>query len=333
MVEHTVPAPRVPATAATRTRLNALITRVGVGSVTGCIGTSRAGVAVSRGLIAGLMGAAGRMPRGASVVQVRDGDVVGEWVYGPGVARRSESAVLYLHGSAYMMCSPGTHRSFVARLSGVLGLPCFVPDYRLAPEHRFPAAADDVDAAWQWMLDRGYEPQNLIVAGDSAGGHLTGAFVLNRAADGEPGPAAAVLLSPVVDLTFGLSAQQERRRRDPMITAAAARRLVDLYTRDADLTDRRLELDYRAAADAPPMLVQAGGAEMLSADSRHFVAQINARGGQAQLEVWPGQMHVFQALPRLTPDADAALLRIRDFVVAALSAPSATPATTTEGVA
>ncbi|GEE03043.1 hypothetical protein nbrc107696_34890 [Gordonia spumicola] len=332
MVELTAPAPRVPARAAARTRLNALITRVGVGSVTGFIGTSTAGVAVSRGLIAALMGAAGRMPRGASVVQVRDGGVVGEWVYGAGVDRRSETAVLYLHGSAYMMCSPGTHRSFVARLSAVLGLPCFVPDYRLAPEHRFPAAADDVDAAWQWMLDRGYEPENLIVAGDSAGGHLTGAFVLNRAADGEPGPAAAVLLSPVVDLTFGLSAQQERRRRDPMITAAAARRLVDLYTRDADLSDRRLALDYHAAADAPPMLIQAGGAEMLSADSRHFASQVSAYGGRADLEVWPGQMHVFQALPRLTPDADAALLRIRDFVADALATSTAIP-NENEGVA
>ncbi|MDR2279530.1 MAG: alpha/beta hydrolase [Gordonia sp. (in: high G+C Gram-positive bacteria)] len=330
MVELTGPAQRVPARASARTRLTALVTRVGLGSVTEHIGTSTTGVAVSRGLIAALMATAGRTPRGTSVVQVRDGSVVGEWVYGAGVDRRSESAVLYLHGSAYMMCSPATHRSFVARLSTVLGMPCFVPEYRLAPEHRFPSAADDVDAAWQWMLDRGYEPENLIVAGDSAGGHLTGAFVLNRAADGERGPAAAVLLSPVVDVTFGLSAQQERRHRDPMITAAAARRLVDLYTRDADLSDRRLELDYRAAADTPPMLVQAGGAEMLSADSRHFVAQVNARGGRAELEVWPGQMHVFQALPRLTPDADAALLRIRDFVDAALRTSTAT---TREGVA
>ncbi len=272
-------------------------------------------------MIAALMAAGGRMPRGTTVTPVRDGAVIGEWVCAPGVDRSGPQAVYFLHGSGYVLCSPATHRSFVARLSQVTGLPCFVVDYRLAPENRFPAASDDVVAGWRWLIDSGYAPSDLVVAGDSAGGHLTAALVLNLAADGEPGPAAAVMFSPVVDVTFGLAARQERRRRDPLITAAAARELLDLYTRDAAPDDRWIELDYRGAAAAPPMLIQAGGAEMLSADARHLATRVVAAGGRADLEIWPGQMHVFQALPRLGPEADAALLRVRDFLRKTTSTP------------
>lgn len=316
-----LPAHPVPRSATLRTRLNAAATRATLGVITGHLGTGRSGIWLSRTMIAVLMGMAGRMPSGTAVEPVDDAGVVGEWVYGPGVDRTGPRALYLLHGSGYVLCSPRTHRSFAARLSQHTGLPCFVVDYRLAPENRFPAASDDVVAGWRWLLTQGYGPADLVIAGDSAGGHLGAALALNLAADGEPGPACTVLFSPVVDVTFALAAQQERRRRDPLITAAAARDLLDLYTRDAAAHDRWIDIDYSAAAEASPMLVQAGGAEMLSADARHLVAQLRAHGGTAELEIWPGQMHVFQALPRLGTDADAALRHVRAFVRGAFARP------------
>ncbi|MCF8610470.1 alpha/beta hydrolase [Gordonia sp. HY285] len=322
MVE-TRTAQRVPTTASTRSRLAAVATRYGVGTFTGHLRTDAAGVRLSRRTIAALMRAFGSTPSGTTVEKIDertrpDGPVRGEWVYGPGADRASRRVIYFLHGSAYMMCSPSTHRSFAARLSAITALPVFVLDYRLAPEFRFPAAADDVDAGWDWLVGRGYDPSDIVVAGDSAGGHLASTFILNRAAAQQTLPAGVVLFSPVIDLTFGLAAQRERVRRDPMITAANARGLVELYTVGADMSDRRLTLDYAAAADCPPVLVQAGGAEMLQADARHFASCFAAQGGEVTTEIWPGQMHVFQALPRLGPEPDAALLRVRDFITDAL---------------
>ncbi|GAA4673151.1 alpha/beta hydrolase [Gordonia humi] len=311
-------APPVPAVATKRTKAAAAATRYGLGTFTDVIGTSRIGVATSRRLIALLMGAFGTTPADTRVVYVDDGAVRGEWVYGPGADLGSSRVIYFLHGSAYMMCSPTTHRGYAARMSAATGLPVFVLDYRLAPEHRFPAAHDDVEAGWNWLRDQGYASRDIVVVGDSAGGHLAVGLVLNRASAGRAVPAGVVTASPVIDPTFALAAGQERRRRDPMITARAARRLVELYTADADPSDPRLAIDFRGSAAAPPMLVQAGGAEMLSADARYVVEQVTAHGGRADLEIWPGQMHVFQALDRLGPEADQALLRIRDFIASAL---------------
>ena len=288
-----------------------------LGTFTQFVGTGPSGVRLARRTIATLMRTFGSMPTGTTIKKVDAGGVRGEWVYGPGVDRTSARVVYFLHGSAYMMCSPATHRSLAARLSQITGLPAFVLDYRLAPEHRFPAAADDVNAGWDWLNAQGYDPADIAVVGDSAGGHLAAAFLLNRAAAQQSLPACAVMFSPVVDLTFGLAAQQERVRRDPMVSAARARRLVELYTVGADLQDPRLTLRYGSARDCPPVLVQSGGAEMLQADARHFAESFAARGGVVTNELWPEQMHVFQALPRLGPEPDAALRRVRDFVAAA----------------
>jgi monoterpene epsilon-lactone hydrolase len=232
-----------------------------------------------------------------------------------------------VHGSAYAICSARTHRSLAARLSAVTGLPVFVVDYRLAPEHPFPAAADDVAAGFDWLLTQGYEAADIVVAGDSAGGHLACDLLLHRAANEREQPAAVVLFSPLIDLTFTLAEYQERVRRDPAISAAAARRLVDLYTRDVPADHPRLRLDFGLAHRLPPFLVQAGGAEMLSADARYLDQQLHTHGGTGTLEIWPGLMHVFQALPRLAPEADAALLRVRDFLAATDTAATDTAAT------
>ena len=128
------------------------------------------------------------------------------------------------------------------------------------------------------------------------------------------GPAALVLFSPLIDLTFGLAAAREELRRDPAIRAVDAARLVALYSGSVDPAHQRLALDVAGGPPLPPTLIQAGGAEMLVADARHLAADIRAGRGSCELQVWPDQAHVFQALPRLSPEAAKAMAHVGRFI-------------------
>jgi len=237
--------------------------------------------------------------------------VVGEWVYGRNVGKGA-SAIYFVHGSGYALCSPRTHRRLTAWLSSLTGLPVFSVDYRLAPRHRFPAAALDVRAGWDWLLgEQHLSPDRLVIAGDSAGGHLAADLLLQSDVEH---PATVVLFSPLADLTFARSRARETLRRDPAIRAADAARLIALYCGDTDPSHPRLRLDVAGGRRMPPTLIQAGGAEMLVSDARALAADITAAGGSCELEVWPDQVHVFQALPKLAPEAVPAMRRAGSFI-------------------
>jgi epsilon-lactone hydrolase len=205
------------------------------------------GLWLSRQIVARLMDTFGPPLTGTHVVPVdtRTSDgrrVVGEWVYGAGLPRdRADTAIYFVHGSGYALCSPRTHRRLTSWLSRLTGLPVFSVDYRLAPRHRFPSAADDVRAGWDWLIgDCGLRPERTIVAGDSAGGHLSVDLLL------QPDvvhPSALVLLSPALDLTFSLARTRERLRRDPAIRSRDAVRLIELYCAGTDSNHPRLKLD------------------------------------------------------------------------------------------
>jgi acetyl esterase/lipase len=174
-----------------------------------------------------------------------------------------------------------------------------------------------VRAGWDWLLDeQRFEPGRLVVAGDSAGGHLALDLLLTPEV-AQQHPAAVVLFSPLFDLTFGLARERERLRPDPAIRAADAARLVRLYCPDTDPTDRRLALGAAGPA-LPPTLIQAGGAEMLAADAHRLAEELQAAGGDCELQVWPDQVHVFQALPRLSPEAVHAMRYAAGFIGSAL---------------
>jgi epsilon-lactone hydrolase len=280
------------------------------------------GLWVSRQIVARVMDTFGPSLTGAHVIPVdtRTSDgrrVVGEWVYGAGVPRdRADTAIYFVHGSGYALCSPRTHRRLTSWLSRMTGLPVFSVDYRLAPRHRFPRAADDVRSGWDWLThDLGLAPERTIVAGDSAGGHLSVDLLL------QPDvvhPFALVLLSPVVDLTFTLARTRERLRRDPAIRSRDALRLLELYCAGIDSSHPRLKLDVAAGRTLPSTLIQAGGAEMLTADAIALADDIGTAGGECELQIWPDQVHVFQALPRLTPEARPAMRHIAGFIAHAL---------------
>lgn len=290
------------------------------------------GLWASRQIVARLMAAFGPSLAGVSVEPVHtttpDGRaVVGEWVRGPGV-EYGRDAIYYLHGSGYALCSPRTHRRLTGWLSRMTGLPVFCVDYRLAPLHRFPAAADDVRAGWDWLRGR-YAPDRLLVAGDSAGGHLAVDLLLQPEVAAAP-PAGLVMFSPLYDLTFALARARERRRRDPAIRSRDAVRLLALYGGGVDPAHPRLALDVGGGPPLPPTLIQAGGAEMLAADAHQLAADIRAAGGRCALQVWPDQPHVFQALPRLTPEAVPAMREVVRFIGATLPTADAPDAAGTD---
>jgi acetyl esterase/lipase len=329
----------LPGRGSMRSRGAAAISTVTLRQVSAVLPPERTwGLWAARQIIAGVMETFGPSLAGSQVEHVDtalpDGRrLVGEWVRAPGVADAGSlpdvadagslpdvadagSVIYYLHGSGYALCSPRTHRRLTAWLSRLTGLPVFTVDYRLAPRHRFPTAATDVRTGWDWLTThRRFAPDRIIVAGDSAGGHLAVDLMLQ---DDVSHAAAMVLMSPLVDLTFELARARETLRRDPAIRARDAQRLIRLYCAQADLGHPRLTLDVRRGRPLPPTLIQAGGAEMLVADSRRLAADILAARGHCELQVWPDQVHVFQALPRLTPEAAPAMRHIARFVSQAL---------------
>jgi acetyl esterase/lipase len=252
-------------------------------------------------------------------VRLPDGRrIAGELVRGPG-ADRNDAAIYFIHGSGYALCSPRTHRRLVSWLSRLTGLPIFSVDYRLAPRHRFPCAADDVHAGWDWLLAiTGLAADRIVVAGDSAGGHLAVDLMLHGNVEARRA-AAMVLFSPLVDLTLGLARAREALRRDPAVRVSDAARLVQLYCRGIDPAHPRLAHEVAAGPALPPTLIQAGGAEFLLGDARQLADDIRTAGGRCELQVWPDQVHVFQALPRLTPEARPAMRYVAWYIANALS--------------
>jgi epsilon-lactone hydrolase len=306
-----------------RARAAGLVARIGVRPVVSGLTSATAGVLAGRALVAGLLAVAGPPLPGTRITavdrRVADGRVVGEWVRAGGVpADPARGVVYYLHGSGYAICSPRTHRGITSRLSALTGLPVFSVDYRLAPRYRFPNAALDVQRAWRWLAAGQVAPERVLLAGDSAGGHLAVDLCLALLRAGETPPAAQVLFSPVADLTLALAGQRERLRPDPLVSAAAARRLIGIYTRGVDPADARLAHVLADGERLPPTLIHAGGREILAEDAHHLARALRAGGTPCRLRVWPGQMHVFQAMVRLVPEAGLALREAAEFLLAAL---------------
>jgi len=250
-------------------------------------------------------------PRRASFSAATCGGVPGEWIR----ARDDERAaltVLYLHGGGYTTGSPATHRA----LTGHLALRCdarvFAADYRLAPEHPFPAALDDAVAAFRGLLGAGVPAGRVAIAGDSAGGGLAVATALRLRELGEPMPHALVLFSPWADLT--LDQLSPAPPGEVMLTLPWVIECAQAYAAGAD---PRHPLMSPVAADLrglPPTLIQVGTDELLLPDSRRLHARLQAAGVASRLQEFPQRWHVFQANAGVLADADRALEAVGRFL-------------------
>ncbi|HEY1344261.1 MAG TPA: alpha/beta hydrolase [Streptosporangiaceae bacterium] len=251
-------------------------------------------------------------PGGTAVEPVNANGVPAEWVTAAGVG--DGRVLLYLHGGAYQIGSPATLRRLVALLSGVAQARALSLDYRLAPEHPFPAAVDDAVAAYRWLVAEGTDPARIAIAGDSAGGGLAlGTLVALRDA-GEPMPAAAVLLSPWTDLALTGESLRTRAAVDKMVKPASMHQTAAVYLAGEDPRHPYASPLYADLRGLPPLLIQVGDAEVILDDSTRVAARAREAGVDVTLEVWDEMPHVFHAYAGLLPESDQAIERIGDWL-------------------
>jgi acetyl esterase/lipase len=220
-------------------------------------------------------------------------------------ASRADHAVLYLHGGGYIIGSLDTHQECMARIAGSVRATVFGVDYRLAPEHPWPAAVEDATAAWNAMLASGIAPGRAIVAGDSAGGGLTLALLLTLRDAGGPIPAGAVTFSPWTDLTASGESLVTRAEADPMIRPEALTSTAAHYLGDHPPDLPTISPLHGDLQGLPPLLIQVGDAEVLLSDATRFHDRAIAAGVDSTLHVFDEAFHVFQMMSSLPEAAEA----------------------------
>ncbi len=252
-------------------------------------------------------------PVPADVVRepVQVGRIAAEWVSVPG--SRSDRAVLYLHGGGYVIGSLNTHRELASRIARATQTRVLMIDYRLAPEHPFPAAVDDATAAYRWLLASGLPAGRIAVMGDSAGGGLTLATLLALRGGRDPLPAAGVCLSPWTDLEGTGASAQPGGADDPLLELAGLREMGRHYAAHDPRNPLAapLHADFRGL---PPLLLQVGTRELLLDDSTRVAQKAKAAGVDVTLEKWDGLIHVWQLFGPTVPEAEQAVARIGEFV-------------------
>ncbi len=242
-------------------------------------------------------------PRDVDIQPVMAGEVPAEWLTPPDASPRS--IVLYLHGGAWTLGWSNIHRRMVAHLCRSAASRALAVNYRLAPEHPFPAAVEDCVGAYRWLLSSGSLPREIIIAGDSAGGNLTLATMLSLRDAGDPLPAAAVCISPATDLEC--TGESFRAKKDPMQTPEFVQAMIRHYAGGQDLRSPLLSPLYGDLRGLPPLLVHAGGDEMLLSDATRLAEKASAAGVESSLAVWPRMWHVWHLFAPALPEARQAI--------------------------
>ena len=238
------------------------------------------------------------------------GGVPARHVAAPGV--RDDRGVLYFHGGGYVAGGLDSHTELMGSLARACRAPVLGIDYRLAPEHPYPAAVDDAVASYERLLGNGIDPARVVIGGDSAGGGLTLACLLALRSAGTPLPAGAILISPWTDLSGSGASMQGRLAADPMLSGDLLAPMAAAYAGEAELTDPGVSPLFGDLAGLPPLLVQVGDDEVLLDDSTRLAARAEAAGVSAQLHVFEGAFHVFQMFPAL-PESREALAEMGRF--------------------
>ncbi len=251
-------------------------------------------------------------PPGARFRYATVGGVPAMWV--KGFETPKGPLILYLHGGGYGMGAPRTHRSLSAYLARAAGAKALVPDYRLAPEHPFPAALEDALTVYRFLVRHGVPSERIAIAGDSAGGGLAAALLLALAKEGDPLPAAAYLMSPWVDLSPSNRFYRFMKSRTKHVVDWGADTMAAMYAGDADPLNPLISPVYGDFSGLPPLLVTAGRAEPLRHDGRRLVERARLFGVTALFEPYEGPVHVLQALAPLSKPVEAIVNRGGEFI-------------------
>lgn len=249
----------------------------------------------------------------AKTERVQAGGVDAEWITAPGA--RADRVLLYFHGGGYALGSVKSHWELIARLSAATESRALALNYRLSPEHPFPAPVEDACAAYRWLLSQGFEPAHIALAGDSAGGGLTAATLVALRDGGTPLPAAAAMLSPWVDLEATGESYDTRAEFDPMVQRALALGMAKTYLAGKGSPRDPLAAPlYANLAGLPPLLIHVGEHETLLSDSTRLAEKAHAAGVDVTLHVWQEMVHVFQLFAAELPEARQAIDEIGSFL-------------------
>ncbi len=248
----------------------------------------------------------------AKVEKINAGGVAAEWVGAPGFD--PDRALLYLHGGGYAIGSLNTHRRMAYDISAACGVRVLVIDYRLAPEHPFPAAVDDAATAWRWLLQQGLKPGRLAIAGDSAGGGLTIATLVNLRDQKLALPACAVAVSPWVDLEGVGTSMTARSAMDPMVQKAGLSWMAGMYLAGKDPKTPLAAPLHADLKGLPPVLVQVGSAETLLDDAMRIAEKLHNSGVEVRLSVWPNQLHVFPFFAPILSEGRDGCIEIGNYI-------------------
>ena len=254
------------------------------------------------------------IPADVKVEHVIQPPVLAEWLAAPGA--RDDDAILYLHGGGYVIGSPRSHRHLAAAIGTSARTRVLLLDYRLAPEHPFPAAVDDAVAAYRWLLDRNIAPARIVIAGDSAGGGLAVATLLALRDANVPLPAAGVCISPWVDLTCSCGSYATRADVDPIVKRPGIDMMAAAYLGGQDAKTPLASPLFADLRGLPPLLIHVGDDEVLLDDSVQLAQQARKAGVDATLDVWPKMVHVWHWFFPMLDEGHAAIDRIGAFVQA-----------------
>jgi acetyl esterase/lipase len=248
------------------------------------------------------------LPKEVTFHSAAIGGITGEWAERSTPAR---TTMLYIHGGGFVACSPQTHRPITAALAK-RGFRVFAPAYRLAPEHPFPAAIDDVVAAWRALRQK--VEGSVVVAGDSAGGNLALALMISLRDHRETLPAAAALFSPATDFTGTGASHRENGRRDAMFRPEILQQFGAAYLGNADPKHPLVSPLYADLKGLPPLFIEVGQTEVLRDDAVRLAERARDAGVHAELKVWPVVPHVWQMADSFIPEARRSLDAAANFL-------------------
>jgi epsilon-lactone hydrolase len=251
-------------------------------------------------------------PRGTETLAIDAGGVPAERV--ATAASRHDHHILYLHGGGYVAGWAGLCRDLTWRLATLCRVCVLGVNYRLAPEHPFPAALDDAVAAYRWLLAQGADSKHIALVGDSAGGGLVFATMLRLRDENVELPAAAVVVSPWTDLALTGQSLHLNALIDPLIPVELAPRVVDLCLAGANPRNPYVSPLYGDPTGLPPTLILVGSDEVLRDDAVRMADRMRAAGCHVEIEIWPHMWHVWYMCTRAMPEAKAAIARIAGFV-------------------
>jgi acetyl esterase/lipase len=252
------------------------------------------------------------LPKESRFSRVSVGDITCEWMEMPRVAR--DRAFLLLHGGGFNSGSPRTHRKLAAHLSRAAHMRVLTPEYRLAPEHPFPAGVKDALQVYRWLTAQGIDPQHIVVGGDSAGGGLVLSMLLALRDAGAQLPRAAVLLSPWTDLTVSSPSHRSNRKYDPVVSAEGLRESALWYAGERDPADPILSPLFADLSGLPPMLIHVGSDEALLDDSRVLADRGREAGVDITLKIYDGLWHVFHHSGIEIPESRQAIDEIGSYL-------------------